>query len=60
MLLGNEEREVGPGMLVFIPAGTPHAIRNDREEPLVYVSATSPPFPAEVSETSWEPAYRPS
>jgi mannose-6-phosphate isomerase-like protein (cupin superfamily) len=60
MILGDEEREVGPGTLVFIPPGTQHAIRNDGAEPLVYVSATSPPFPAEVSETSWEPTDRPS
>jgi mannose-6-phosphate isomerase-like protein (cupin superfamily) len=60
MLLADEEREVGPGTLVFIPPGTPHAIRNNGEEPLVYVSATSPPFPADVSGTSWEPTYRPN
>jgi mannose-6-phosphate isomerase-like protein (cupin superfamily) len=58
MILGDEEREVGPGTLVFIPPDTPHAIRNDGNEPLVYVSATSPPFPADVSETSWTPGYR--
>jgi mannose-6-phosphate isomerase-like protein (cupin superfamily) len=58
MLLGDQERHVGPGTLVFIPPGTRHAIRNDGEEPLVYVSATSPPFPADVSATSWEPRYR--
>jgi mannose-6-phosphate isomerase-like protein (cupin superfamily) len=58
MILGDQEHEVGPGSLVFIPPGTPHAIRNDGDEQLVYVSATSPPFPAEVSETSWTPTYR--
>jgi mannose-6-phosphate isomerase-like protein (cupin superfamily) len=58
MILGDDERELGPGTLVFIPPATPHAIRNDGDEPLVYVSATSPPFPAEVSETSWTPRYR--
>ena len=58
MILGDDECEVGAGTLVFIPPGTPHAIRNDGEEPLVYVSATSPPFPAEVTETTWTPAYR--
>jgi mannose-6-phosphate isomerase-like protein (cupin superfamily) len=55
MILGDDEREVGPGTLVFIPPGTPHAIRNETDEPLVYVSATSPPFPAELTETSWMP-----
>ena len=58
MILGEEERAVGPGTLVFIPPKTPHAIRNDGQEPLVYVSATSPPFPADVSATSWTPSYR--
>ena len=56
MILGDEERDVDPGTLVFIPPGTPHAIRNDGDEPLVYVSATSPPFPAVVSGTSWRPS----
>jgi mannose-6-phosphate isomerase-like protein (cupin superfamily) len=59
MILGDDESYVGPGTLVFIPPGTLHAIRNDGDEPLVYVSATSPPFPAEVSATSWTPGYRP-
>jgi mannose-6-phosphate isomerase-like protein (cupin superfamily) len=55
MILGDDEREVGAGTLVFIPPGTPHTIRNDGDEPLVYVSAASPPFPAEVTETTWAP-----
>jgi mannose-6-phosphate isomerase-like protein (cupin superfamily) len=59
VILADEEHEVSAGTLVFIPPATPHAIRNDGDEPLVYVSATSPPFPAEVSETSWTPRYRP-
>ncbi len=58
MIVGEDEHEVGPGTLVFIPPDTPHAIRNDSDEPLVYVSATSPPFRAEVSGTSWTPGYR--
>jgi len=41
-----------------IPAGTPHAIRNDDEEPLVYVSASSPPFPADVHGEEWAPTER--
>jgi mannose-6-phosphate isomerase-like protein (cupin superfamily) len=58
MILGDEEREVSAGTLVFIPPGTQHAIRNDGNEALVYVSATSPPFPAKVAETTWTPDYR--
>jgi putative monooxygenase len=53
MILGDEQHPVEPGMLVYIPPGTPHAIRNDGPNPLVYVSATSPPFPAKVSATTW-------
>ena len=49
MIVGDEYREVQAGMLVFVPARTGHAIRNTGNEPLVYVSATSPPFdPAEL------------
>ena len=44
MRVGDEQESVEPGDLVFIPPKTGHAIRNDGDEPLVYVSATSPPF----------------
>jgi mannose-6-phosphate isomerase-like protein (cupin superfamily) len=44
MLVGPESAEVAQGMLVFVPPGTDHAIRNDGTELLSYVSATSPPF----------------
>ena len=44
MTLGDEERELVVGTLVFVPPGTPHTIRNDSSEPMTYVSATSPPF----------------
>lgn len=44
MRVDDEEQEVGPGTLVFIPPGAKHAIRNVGSEPLTYVSATSPPF----------------
>lgn len=45
MRVAGEEEEVGPGTLVFVPPGSPHSIRNIGPEPLVYVSATAPPFP---------------
>ena len=49
MTVADEKRQVQAGMLVFVPARTGHAIRNTGNEPLVYVSATSPPFdPAEL------------
>ena len=46
MHVADEEQEVGPGMLILIPKGASHAIRNVGTEKLVYVSATSPPFDA--------------
>ncbi len=55
MLLGDEERTVGEGTLVFVPPGTEHAIRNASPDPLVYVSATAPPFAAAISGRTWEP-----
>jgi len=44
MQVGDEMQEVREGMLVFIPPGAAHAIKNTGDEPLVFVSATSPPF----------------
>ena len=44
MQVRDEMEEVGEGTLVFIPPGAAHAIRNTGNEPLVFVSATSPPF----------------
>jgi mannose-6-phosphate isomerase-like protein (cupin superfamily) len=35
MLLGEEEREVAEGTMVFVPPGTEHAIRNTGSGPLV-------------------------
>jgi mannose-6-phosphate isomerase-like protein (cupin superfamily) len=58
MKVGDEEEEVGPGTMVFVPPSTGHAVRNTGTEPLVYVSATSPPFdlPPEGSGFDYEPA----
>lgn len=44
MQVGGEMQEVSEGTLIFIPPGAAHAIKNASEEPLVFVSATSPPF----------------
>lgn len=44
MKVGDEAQEVGPGTAVFIPPNTSHSIRSIGGEPLVYVSATAPPF----------------
>ena len=49
MQVGGEMQEVSEGSLVFIPPGAAHAIKNASDEPLVFVSAMSPPFdPAEL------------
>ena len=34
VILGEDTREVGPGTIVFIPAGTPHATRNASTSPI--------------------------
>jgi mannose-6-phosphate isomerase-like protein (cupin superfamily) len=44
MQVADEMEEVGEGTLVFIPPGAAHAIKNTGDDPLVFVSATSPPF----------------
>jgi len=44
MQVGGEMQEVHEGTLVYIPPGAAHAIKNPSDEPLVFVSATSPPF----------------
>ena len=44
MQVADEMQEVGEGTLVYIPPGAAHAIKNTSEEPLVFISATSPPF----------------
>jgi len=41
--------------MVHVPPRTDHAIRALGDEPLVYVSATSPPFEAEIEGETWRP-----
>jgi mannose-6-phosphate isomerase-like protein (cupin superfamily) len=53
MIVDGEEREVGPGTLVFIPPGAVHAIRNSGAETLVFVSATAPPFDPVRARAQW-------
>jgi len=50
MRVDDEQEPVEAGDLVFIPPKTDHAIRNVGDEPLVYVSATSPPFDRDALE----------
>ncbi len=49
MLVGEEEREVGAGDLVYIPSGAVHGIENASEEALTYVSAATPALDAEAA-----------
>jgi mannose-6-phosphate isomerase-like protein (cupin superfamily) len=56
MIVAGEEREVREGVMVFIPPGAEHAIRNPGPERLTYVSATSPPFQMPTGELGYEPA----
>ncbi|HUS83020.1 MAG TPA: cupin domain-containing protein [Dehalococcoidia bacterium] len=55
MHVADEEKEVGPATLVFVPKGALHSIRNVGAEKLVYVSATSPPFDAKLVAALYEP-----
>jgi mannose-6-phosphate isomerase-like protein (cupin superfamily) len=48
MLVGEEEREVSAGDLVYIPSGAVHGIENASEKVLTYVSAATPALDAEA------------
>ncbi len=43
--VGNDEREVTTGQMVFIPPNTEHGIVNTGDETLTYISAATPAFP---------------
>jgi mannose-6-phosphate isomerase-like protein (cupin superfamily) len=45
MRVGEEEREVREGQMVFIPPETEHGIVNTGNDVLTYVSAATPAFP---------------
>lgn len=49
MLVGEEEREVDAGDLVYITSGVIHSIENTSEEALTYVSAATPALEAEAA-----------
>jgi mannose-6-phosphate isomerase-like protein (cupin superfamily) len=46
MLLGQEERPVGEGSVVFIPRGTGHAFRNKSAAPALVYGQITPPYDA--------------
>lgn len=56
--VGDEQREVARGTAILIPAGAEHAIRHIGSEALDYVSATAPPFQADIDGDGWRPRYR--
>lgn len=58
MIVGEETLTVERGTLVFIPPRTDHAILASKGEPLIYVSATSPPFEANVADKNWQPLHQ--
>jgi mannose-6-phosphate isomerase-like protein (cupin superfamily) len=43
MRLGDEERPVGEGSILYVPRGTPHAFRNASAEPAVAYAVYHPP-----------------
>jgi mannose-6-phosphate isomerase-like protein (cupin superfamily) len=45
MRVGEDERDVHEGQMVFIPPNVEHGIVNRGEEMLTYVSAATPAFP---------------
>ncbi len=49
MRVGEEERRLESGKVVFVPPGALHGIENASEEALVYVSAATPTFNAEAA-----------
>jgi len=57
MTVGEEEEVVSAGTVVLVPPGAGHAILNTGEEPLVFISATAPPFemPPEGSPFAYGP-----
>lgn len=48
MRVGENERDLSPGSLAFIPPNTTHGITNTGDEVLSYVSAATPTFDIEA------------
>jgi mannose-6-phosphate isomerase-like protein (cupin superfamily) len=44
MQIGDEERRVGQGSIIYVPRGTPHAFRNLSDTPAVAYAVYTPPF----------------
>ncbi|MEK6283455.1 MAG: cupin domain-containing protein [Acidobacteriota bacterium] len=43
-IVGDEERDAGPGSLIVAPSGIPHGVTNNGNERLSILVAISPPF----------------
>jgi mannose-6-phosphate isomerase-like protein (cupin superfamily) len=44
MLLGDEERVIGPRSIVYVPRGVPHSMRNGASTPLYGYAVFTPAF----------------
>jgi mannose-6-phosphate isomerase-like protein (cupin superfamily) len=44
MRIGTEERPIGERSIVYVPRGTPHAMRNTSGQPLTGYAVFTPPF----------------
>jgi mannose-6-phosphate isomerase-like protein (cupin superfamily) len=44
MRMGDEERPIGEGSVLYVPRGTPHAFRNDSDAPAVAYAMYAPAF----------------
>ena len=58
MRVGGQTQGVSAGSAVFVPPDTSHSIRNTADQPLVFVSATSPPFEMPPADSPF--AYKPA
>lgn len=47
MLIGDQERALGPSSIVYVPRGVPHSMRNTSGTPLYGYAVFSPPFDGE-------------
>jgi len=51
--IADEKRSIGPGEMVYIPAGVEHSTMNDSWEPLRFLAMYGPPGPeAEIRNTA--------
>ena len=51
MVVGDQEREVGSGTLVWAPAGLPHGVKETTERTVMLVAMAPPPGPLSSGKT---------